>query len=385
MTNKRKKDKFFSITVIGIAVIISGVLIIFTLFSNDAFYRTFMNYTSELQGDEVELMLKSLSDIETEADVVSVLSDLPQSGAKSWFVYGDKVIFEQNETLTAEVQGFAKAQLSEYFIKNGGVGLNAFFKLIDEKQDFSAMLIKNADYGTILATVRFANTKIGTLAVGLQTSESYLLSTSALYENLYKNIVTVSLLCIFLVTIVSWIAINRMKSKELTGVLESENIKNRQLIDQLSQKLYSFQNNSDYQHKDILTDLYNRDFLDAFVDKMADSSLTAGIFAVKTENLELINEAQGFAPGNSRLISVRDRMSQFADEKNILVKADSSTILLIKTGITPDEFEEILISLRRSIKELSLSTELNDGYIVDGVYKTEKMTFNECLLQVNVQ
>lgn len=113
---------------------------------------------------------------------------------------------------------------------------------------------------------------------------------------------------------------------------------------------------------DSLTKLYNTDYFEfmvaSFIDKNPSPGNIHSMILINIDNFRLINEARGFEFGNQVLLTFSRKLTELADEKDIVARLGNDEFAVFKTGV--ENYEQLYKFI------VDFSTEINNYHKVAG-------------------
>lgn len=338
-----------------------------TLFQNQEYFIKSFGEQQEALVRQVKLQCKNIliekNGAGTDA-IKKILENLETSGNRFWFfMSGNKIIFLKNDFELKKLNISSVDKLLNSFRSADGYNISGVYALADTRTDGTVLFSAAKDEGNILASVQFFEANGNQYALGMCTTQNYILSKGNMVKHITYSIINLVLVCLalFCVIILSSLKITR-KNQEILICKKAIHAKNIKI-----EELTESKQKSDFMYNR-RTKLYGKKVFHSLLKRTNNPELfpvSLLIIDIKySENITYEDSVLELSPSFQKLLP----------ENSIALKANESrlVILFFKT-----DYEEAKACEQRLLKhwnnilnKLEISV---DTYVYTNIYGQESL------------
>lgn len=342
------------------------------------------NYISSISnGNEFALktLVENIQSSENISDAVEIIKKAPTTGTRHWFILSkDSMIFERNTEYTQKISELNIDELKDFYVRNGGTGIDKLFDLIKTQENFSAAVLKDRTYDREIINYNFIEINNEKYCIGTGVIENYMFSLGKIGESIFYLRILTSLLCLLVLLLMTYHLYSNNKKTLKINKLNNQITKNNILIHKNSTEFLKPENNELSSTEDEIADLYNKQFFDAIIEKLTERKIeNIGIIVIKIKNYEEITSKNNNNFKNNLINSVSESLKNYATEKDICSRITKDEFSIIKIDTTK---KATIKTATRILKELSSNNPLI-SFTTKTSFKTEKESLLSAVKEVS--
>jgi hypothetical protein len=291
------------------------------LFQNQEYFIKSFGEQQEVLVRQVKLQCKNILNEKkgTRADLINIMENLETSGNRFWFLTnGNKIIFLKNDFELKKLNINSVDKLLNSFRCEDGYNISKVSALAESRTDGTFLFSSAKDEGNILASVQFFEAIGDQYAIGMCTTQDYILSKGNMVKHITYSIINLVLVCLalFSVIILGLLKINRMNQEILIckKAIHAKNIKIEELTES-SQK-------SDFMYNQ-KTKLYGRKVLHSLLKKINQPELfPVSILTIDIRYSENITY-------DDAVLELSPSLQKLLPEKSVSLKANESRLVIL--------------------------------------------------------
>lgn len=363
---KQKTNKFVA-AFITISITVFGILIGLTIWEMETCRSTYLEWEQNKQQKNAEDAAAKIKEFcETNKDVYRSSERLEEgllseviyplsSGNQQFYIIfkNEKLLFYQNEELTAHRSEYKASDLWLEFSKNGGTDLEVMKTRVDLKKKGTVAFTPSDNQDEYVAYI--TNVAVGDMVYSIIYAEDskWLLKQSGIQKFVILLLVEVTLFGLILVAGACLSAVlyrnKAMEIEEKDREIERKN----NLIIHLNRKLYPQDESDDWYGscKDERTGVYNEDFAQNLLANLDTRKLTNVQLALLGAKVTKRNKDFGWR-------SIAEEIGKHLENNQTLMMVDPRHMALVSLNQSRDDFErhlkDILDEVEKQFKRLGL-------------------------------
>lgn len=292
------------------------------------------------------------------AVVENILKKAETSGSRYWFFYtSDRVIFEKNSETTKKLAKTSVPELELYWKLQGGSDIAAYFEMLSEEQNGSAVFSKDYSIGEEIVTHKFFTVGGTDYFLGMSTLQSYVMTAARVHEHIlylwtFSSLVSLDIV-IFSLLLCLRIYKSQKESEKLNRSIADRNLQIQELNHNLELKGEAFQNATIY---DNLTKLYNRKFFDNLMSRINHELLMpVSIVVLDINGLGQLNSIADYRVGDDLLQKTAEILHRVCIDTDVVARTGSSEFTILMTSTKETEAYGTARNIKRQFSNLENS------------------------------
>lgn len=338
----------------------------------DSYSASELSASTQLSGElrsEMELRMRSGGSQEDaeKAAIENVMEKQDVSASRYAFFYSsDGVLFERNDTETANYAGISLKSLFDKWRFAGGSGFDSAQDMMLSHSSGTDIYVRSAGTGEEIVAWSCFTERGKTYIAGLSTTVSFLMQAEKVGEHIVwmgicAGVLTLALLIVALILCIQ-IFLSAHQMAQLSADLAKKNILVTDMTTRLEMNAADIEKASIY---DTLTGLYNRYYFDVLFPKLdAELFLPVSVLLLNINGLGQINEEKGYQMGDYCLKAVSKVILSNCRDTDIAARLGNDTFCLIMINTTESEAYKIVDLIREDESMVRLMIELSYGISV---------------------
>ncbi|HYE67536.1 MAG TPA: diguanylate cyclase, partial [Anaerovoracaceae bacterium] len=244
--------------------------------------------------------------------------------------------------------------LELYWKLHGGRDMDAFFELLSQGRNGSAVFSKHNETGNEIVTMKYFTAGGRNYYLGMSTEQGYVMNTAQVNEHIlylwtFSALVSLNIL-IFSLLLCLRIYKNQKESEKLNKSIVDKSLQIQELSHKLSSKSEAIQNASIY---DSVTKLYNRKFFDNLMTRVNHDLLQpVSIVILDINGLDYLNTILGYHAGDELLEKTSDILKNACIDTDVVARTESSEFTILMTGTKEGQAYGTAENIKRQFNNL---------------------------------